>query len=117
MEFVSIRNFINYIDAHLTKGRLEQENIHCWLQDENIATIWGNAAGKIKLMVPEVQVARATELLKRWDLERKSHYSCPKCGGDEVELITNVGMEEKEIYMCFDCGAEFENPIDNSPEV
>ena len=115
MEFVEIRNFSSYIDAHLIQGRLEQENIHCWLKDVNFASLWGSAVSGIKLMVPEVQVKRAEEILSRWELERKTRYSCPHCGSHEVELITAVGIEEKEVYMCFNCGAEFDNPIDNSP--
>jgi len=115
MEFVEIRNFSSYIDAHLIQGRLEQENIQCWLKDVNFVSLWGSAVSGIKLMVPEVQVKRAEEILKRWEMERKARYSCPSCGSHEVELITAVGIEEKEIYMCFNCGAEFDNPIDNSP--
>ena len=115
MEFVAIRSFSSYIDAHLIQGRLEQENIHCWLKDVNFASLWGSAVSGIKLMVPEVQVKRAEEILDRWELERKTRYSCPYCGSHEVELITAVGIEEKEVYMCFNCGAEFDSPIDNAP--
>ena len=115
MEFVAIRSFVSYIDAHLIQGRQEQENIQCWLKDVNFVSLWGSAVGGIKLMVPEVQVKRAEEILKRWEEERKTRYSCPICGSHEVELITAVGIEEREVYMCFNCGAEFDSPIDNSP--
>ena len=113
MEFVAIRDFVSYIDAHLIQGRLEQENIQCWLKDVNFVSLWGSAVGGIKLMVPEVQVKRAEEILKRWELERKTRYSCPICSSHEVELITAVKKKKKEVYMCFNCGAEFDEPIDN----
>lgn len=68
MDIVMLRSFDNYIDAHIVKGRLEAENIACWLKDENISTlivdpILTNAIGGIKLMVPKDQLEKANEIL------------------------------------------------------
>jgi hypothetical protein len=69
MGFVVFRNFDNYIDAHIVKGRLEDQGIHCWLKDENFSAlivdpILTNAvSGGIKLMVPEAEFQKATEIL------------------------------------------------------
>ena len=55
MDFLLLQSFTNYIDAHIIRGRLQEEGINCWLKDENVVTvnpIWTNAAGGIKLMVP-----------------------------------------------------------------
>jgi hypothetical protein len=68
MEFVLLRSFDNYIDAHIVKGRLEAEDIRCWLKDENLSSlivdpILTNAIGGIKLMVAKEQLTRAIEIL------------------------------------------------------
>ena len=66
MLFVTVAAFDNYISAHIAKGRLEEEHIKCYLQDENINTIYpllSGALGGIKLMVAEVQAERALEIL------------------------------------------------------
>ena len=66
MNFIPLRSFDNYVDAHIIMGRLNEEGINCWLKDENIATITAflsNAMGGIKLMVAESQIERATEIL------------------------------------------------------
>ncbi|HEY0356393.1 MAG TPA: DUF2007 domain-containing protein, partial [Flavisolibacter sp.] len=65
MEFILLQSFTNYIDAHIVSGRLQEEGIHCWLKDENLATlypIWTNATGGIKLMVADNQVNEAKNL-------------------------------------------------------
>ena len=51
--FVLLDSFANYIDAHIVLGRMQEENIQCWLKDENTVTldpILTNAVGGIKLM-------------------------------------------------------------------
>ncbi|HET9825649.1 MAG TPA: DUF2007 domain-containing protein [Chitinophagaceae bacterium] len=66
MRYVPIQSFDNYIEANIIRGRLEQEQISCWLQNEDMATTFpflSNSIGGIKLMVPESQVDRAIELL------------------------------------------------------
>jgi hypothetical protein len=66
MEFVELTAFDNYIDAHTALGRLRQEYINCYLQDELSATIapfLSNSIGGIKLMVVDTQVDRAREIL------------------------------------------------------
>lgn len=65
-----LRNFDNYIDAHIVKGRLEAENIRCWLKDENISAlivdpVLTNVIGGIKLMVPKDQWQKANEILNQ----------------------------------------------------
>ncbi|MFN2458855.1 MAG: DUF2007 domain-containing protein [Chitinophagaceae bacterium] len=68
MEFVLLRNFDNYIDAHIVKGRLEAEGIHCWLKDEHLSAlivdpVLTNAIAGIKLMVAQDHIERAIEVL------------------------------------------------------
>ena len=66
MNFILIRSFDNYIPAHIAMGRLKEEYINCYLQDEYSVTIdpfLSNAIGGIKLMVAETQAERALEIL------------------------------------------------------
>jgi DNA-directed RNA polymerase subunit RPC12/RpoP len=135
MEFVEVYNVTNYMDAHMLMGRLQEENINCWLKDENTVTltpIWTNAVGGIKLMVPKIQEGRAKEFLLTWEKERKSHYACPNCGSHELELVTtprkasnwisaigtfllgSYALAPDQVYHCFNCNAEFDQPIESS---
>jgi hypothetical protein len=53
--------------AHIAMGRLEEDNIRCWLKDENTVTIdpiLTNAVGGIKLMVESGQAERAAGILR-----------------------------------------------------
>jgi hypothetical protein len=66
MKFVLLCSFDNYIPAHIALGRLKEEYINCYLQDEYSVTIdpfLSNAMGGIKLMVAETQAERAWEIL------------------------------------------------------
>ncbi|MEJ0106473.1 MAG: DUF2007 domain-containing protein [Bacteroidota bacterium] len=65
--FVILMTFDNYIPAHIALGRLKEEFINCYLQDEYTVTIdplLSNAIGGIKLMVAEQQAERALEILQ-----------------------------------------------------
>lgn len=64
--YILFMTFDNYISAHITMGRLKEEFINCYLQDEYTVTIdplLSNAIGGIKLMVAESQAERASEIL------------------------------------------------------
>jgi Putative prokaryotic signal transducing protein len=66
MDFLLIKRYDNYVEAHIDKGVLEENNIECWLMDENTVTInpfLSNAIGGIKLMVAKVQAERAMQIL------------------------------------------------------
>jgi hypothetical protein len=66
VNFIPIRSYDNYIDAHITMGKLKEEGVNCWLKDENSSTIapfLTLITGGIKLMVAESQIERANEIL------------------------------------------------------
>jgi hypothetical protein len=66
MKFIVLCSFDNYISAHIALGRLKEEFINCYLQDEYSVTIdpfLSNAIGGIKLMVAETQAERARDIL------------------------------------------------------
>jgi len=75
MKFVVVREFDDYISAHIILGRLSAEDIVCHLENEYSSTLRpfrSHLFGGIRLMVPEVQADRALELLTQWDNERVS---------------------------------------------
>ena len=129
MRYVQLQSYDNYIEANIICSRLEQEEIVCWLKDENTVTIdpiLTNAVGGIKLMVAESQAERAFELLKQFRSEQKSALKCPRCGSSNIEfvttprkasnwvgviiglLFTNYALSADKVYHCFSCGFEFE---------
>jgi hypothetical protein len=62
-----VKVFDNYVFAHIAMGRLEEQGIRCWLNDENTVTVdplLSIAVGGIKLMVPKSQAQRAIEILE-----------------------------------------------------
>lgn len=66
MKYIPLCSFDNYIPAHIALGRLKEEFINCYLQDEYTVTIdplLSNAIGGIKLMVAETQAQRALDIL------------------------------------------------------
>ena len=128
MAYVVLESFSNYVDAHIILGRMQEENIDCWLKNENTTTImpiWTTAIGGIQLMVHQVQAERATELLKAIKEEKRKHMRCPKCGGSDVEYINTMrkpsnwlsaaatfflgdyAVMPEQRYHCFSCGEEW----------
>lgn len=127
MKFVFATAYDNYIDASLAEGLLQSENINCWLKDENIVAVEPGltyAVGGIKLMVAEVQLERALEILNaatRQKIDQKKQ--CPQCGSTNIEdtgrprkassllgSIANalLASEAVNMYRCFDCRHEYE---------
>ncbi|HEV8286966.1 MAG TPA: DUF2007 domain-containing protein [Chitinophagaceae bacterium] len=68
MQYIQLQAYDDYIEANIIRCRLEQEEIVCWLKDENTVTITpflSNSIGGIKLMVAEPQIQRALELINQ----------------------------------------------------
>jgi len=127
-EILILNAYNNYVDAHIARGVLEEEGIHCWLQDENTLTIdpiLTNAVGGIKVMVRKEDAQKAWDILERIKQEQKAAVTCPKCGSHNTEkvstprkpmnwlsAITTFFLGEYAIavdmmHHCFDCGHEF----------
>lgn len=134
MDFIPIQSYTNYIDAHITMGRLEEEGIRCWLKDENTVTIdpiLTNAVGGIKIMVSNEQAERAKAVLAAIETDRKKKFACPYCGSHNIEFVTtprrpgnwfsvlfgllwaSYAVPIEKVYHCFNCQKEFENPIES----
>jgi hypothetical protein len=70
MDFVLLQVFTNYIEAHIVKGRLQDQGINCWLEGEHLSAlivdpILTNVIAGIKLMVAKDDVEKALEILNR----------------------------------------------------
>ncbi len=130
MNLVPVRSFDNYIEANILLGKLQNEDIPCFLRDEFTVTIdpiLTNALGGIKLVVPEDQVWKARKLIEQFDRERKEQLVCPVCGSLEVEYVSNparsgnwlsniisylfsgYSVSIKKAYHCFHCGNDFDD--------
>ncbi len=128
MDFVPVQVFDNYVSAHISMGRLEEDGINCWLKDENTVTIdpiLTNAIGGIKLMVERSQAEKAAGILRIIDNETKAAHPCPKCNSLNVELVSTprkasnwfsviVGFlvldfapKVDMVYHCFNCSNEY----------
>ncbi len=128
MEWLPVNVYINYIDAHIAKGVLEEQGIDTWLKDENTVTIdpmLTNAVGGIKLMVQKEELQKAWEILDKLKQEQKAKVKCPKCSSHNIEYVStprkasnwvtalfgffagNQGIAIDKVNHCFDCGNEF----------
>jgi hypothetical protein len=70
MNFIQLRSFDNYINAHIQLEMLRSEGINCHLADEYTITIdplLSPAIGGMKLMVDTTQAELAQELLDEAD--------------------------------------------------
>lgn len=128
MEWVLLNAYPNYVEAHIAKGVLEENEIPSWLKDENTITIdpiLTNAVGGIKLMVEKENAQRAWEILEGLRNEQKALLACPQCGSHNVELVStprkpmnwisaittffigDYAIATDKVNHCFDCGNEF----------
>lgn len=127
-DIVILNAYNNYVDAHIARGVLEEEGIHCWLQDENTLTIdpiLTNAVGGIKVMVRKEDAQNAWDILERIKQEQKAAVVCPECGSHNTEQVStprkpmnwlttittfflgSYAIAVDMMYHCFDCGHEF----------
>lgn len=71
-KLIPVEIYNNYVEANIVLGRLQNDEIDCWLLDENTATILtGNTIGGIKLVVPPSQAEKAKELIANYANEVK----------------------------------------------
>jgi hypothetical protein len=126
METVTIKTFDNYFSANIILSRLQDAGIDCYLKDEYTVTIdpiLSNAIGGIKLIVNSKDADSAARLLTQFEEEYLKSATCPKCGGNNIVLITKPGagnimtailtwlfssyaIAPEKIYQCQDCHYE-----------
>lgn len=93
MKFKQVSAFDNYVFANMALGLLEENNINCHLNDENIVTLdplLSNAVGGIKLMVAEVQFERALEVIKQAEITYVGRIPCPNCQSSSLTVDEKI---------------------------
>jgi DNA-directed RNA polymerase subunit M/transcription elongation factor TFIIS len=131
MEFIPIRSYDNYIKANLVISKLFQENINCYLKDDNITTIFpviSNAVGGVKICVSENDLTKAQDLLLQ--IEEEEKVACPKCANKNVHyevengnvsnwllavaswFLASYALKGKEVYHCYTCDYKFDKLSD-----
>ena len=127
MGFIRIKTFDSVIEANISKAKLEDAGVLCYLKDENIIQInplLSNLAGGIKLMVNRRDEALARILLNTAeDAYRKKLY-CNSCMSANVHFVTSSRDKRnffsilvslatftypiylRKKYVCDDCGYE-----------
>ncbi len=132
MEFIPIRSYDSYVKANLVIAKLQEQDIHCYLKDENITTILpilGNSIGGIKICVAENDITKAKELLNQFEEDEK--ITCSKCGSKNVHyevengnvsnwllaiaswFLASYALKGKEVYHCYTCDYKFDKLEDN----
>lgn len=135
MQYVQLRSYDRYIEAHLQLQQLEAEGIRAVLQDEYTVTIdpfLSNAVGGIKLMVPDVQWERARSIIEKLEAAYQQTFTCPVCGSHSIQRVVQkqkpvrwytpllsmlkliVLREGREVYRCSSCGHE--TPVSDEPK-
>lgn len=123
--YITLRTFDNYIEANIVLNMLRHNNVSCHLRDENTITIdplLSPALGGIKLMVHQLHVKRAWQLLENAEKAYIRTVPCPVCKAHTLKIIfitkkyrcrwmtvlsimLNGQLAEKlKIYRCTSCG-------------
>jgi hypothetical protein len=89
------------VEAHLIKGKLNNEGIECYITNENIATLkpgFNDLLGfGVEIMINEEDLAKARELLKDKFENEETISICPFCGSDRI----GIGYRKNKIAMYF----------------
>ena len=134
MGLITLKVFDNSIEAHILRGRLESENINCFLIDENIISLnplYNITVGGIKLKIDDSKLSQAKLILDEIDNskltdEHNEIIKCPKCDSDNLiyglKSMRNVKgifavifsfiffifpIYYKTVNLCKSCGTEF----------
>ena len=132
MKFVPVRTYDNYVPAHIDMGILKDEGIESWLKDEHSVTVnpvLTNAVGGIKLMVPELQLQAAVDILIRKQAAYIGRQVCPNCESQQflskqinsrptfwleslmVFFLGKSILGTENVYYCMECNYEFKQPL------
>jgi hypothetical protein len=131
---VLLESFADPITAHLAKGRLEAEQIPCFLTNENLVSLnrlYGPASGGVRLHVREQDAAAAAEILRYETVpmmasgpdDEPARLLCPRCASPDVafgpatrntyswpmlllSMVLGYPLRGKR-YHCFHCRHEF----------
>ncbi len=130
MKAIRLLTCDNPVEAHLIKGRLQNEGIECFLTNENFTNLmpfYNDMLGSgVQIIVDEKDYHKAREILKDKFEPEDTKLICPNCGSKNIglrygkgKLLTilklffsvlffRTGGDLKPRYYCRDCGTEIE---------
>jgi hypothetical protein len=109
-------------EAALIKSQLESSGIDCFLKDNetvSVYSLYSNAVGGIKVLVPEEKETEAKELLQSASLEAFEKH-CPHCDSQNIKyrkfgLLNGICIfsgfclpSKRSTLFCQDCRMKFE---------
>ncbi len=120
--------FDSPIEAHLVKGRLENEGIPCFVTNENFSNLMPHynriLDSGVQLMIRETDYNKAVTLL---ELNKEKELVCPHCNSTNIKIFLGKNWPQKVVviivslfsfvpfnninatYLCKDCRTEFMN--------
>ena len=132
-KIVTLTTFYDAMEAEIVKGRLEANDIPCYIADGNFIganPLYNQAAGGIKIKVFEHDLDKCREILAE-NMEVESGddklYTCPKCSSSDV-FYGPSAVEKNWIFIvlsfltfthpiflyktwhCKACGNKFQSP-------
>ena len=93
MTYKQIASYDNFLLANMTLGLLQENNINCYLKDENIITVdplLSPAIGGIKLLVDENDYSDAESLIKQAEVAYLKEIPCPECKSPSLVVEETV---------------------------
>lgn len=96
MEFIRLITCDSLTEAYLIKGRLKNNDIDCFLTNENITNLmpmYNNMLGSgIQIFVNERDLPAALAIINEKIKEEEENLTCPNCGSKNLAL----GFGEKK---------------------
>lgn len=127
MKIVLFKTFDNIQQAYLVKGRLFNEEIPCFIENENFSYLMPHYQrvldSGIRLLIYERDYERA---MKLFEDDGDAGFSCPRCGSDNFRVLLNERNRSKLLvvlisllafipmgnirisYTCKECGMVFD---------
>ena len=101
MRTIALLTCDNLTEAHLIKGRLLNEEIDCFLTNENFTNLmplYNNMMGSgIQIMIDEKDLNKAREIIKDKLEPNNQELVCPSCGSENIVL----GFGERKGFKIF----------------
>lgn len=92
------------VKANIIKGKLESEGIHCFLTNENSATIAPHhfmvSDAGVQVFINESDLENANEILKT-NSDSQKDLKCPECGSANISLTLGKNKILKALKIFF----------------
>ena len=103
-ELVTVATFTYPYEANLLKGRLETEDIVCFLENENIVTanpFYSNAVGGVQIRVKKEDEQKALKIIAETGKDVKNEYSAEMPSDEQIEALPQEAMSNDFIGKLF----------------